>query len=389
MKIKYIIILYVLLIVKVTAQIYSENESIVPEIKKGNFDKELVEIEGVVEFWERVPQKTTIRYWLRDYWGKLIPVQSVIEHPIVNQKYKIKGTVQISSRRLRYNNTSTKRFIDEHSREEIKLVEETSSNGKEEEVEQKPSESELLLTDVLTEYNNVASTWYYDYSKVKQLIAEAKFNMSDGNETIANQKLIAAQGIIANPPFSRLFYLAIILIILIIAIIVSLFILLTGKSKNSSSIQPSPPLHREFDQSKLTVKTPEPEQTIGETIKLSVPPQGTLKVLKGRMEIVDGETELKEIRFYSLPNQNSNEFSFGRNTGAPYQHIQISHPTVSRDQARLLYSNGTYTIINKADPVSKNATKLNGIDIPLNESRTLKDGDKISMGVITMIYRDI
>jgi len=148
------------------------------------------------------------------------------------------------------------------------------------------------------------------------------------------------------------------------------------------------PQHREFDQSKLTVKAPEPAQTIGETIKIQVPPQGTLKVLNGRMEIIEGETELKEIRFYSLPNHTSQEFSFGRNTGAPYQHIQISHPTVSRDQARILHNNGAYTIINKADPVSKNATKLNGIDIPLNEAKSLKDGDKITMGVITMIYRD-
>lgn len=367
------------------AQIYTESESIIPEIKKGNFDKELVEIEGVVEFWERVPQKTTVRYWLRDYWGKLIPIQSINEHPIVNQKYKIEGTVQISDKRLSYNNTRTRRFIDEHSRIEIGVVIEEPQKPDQPTVE---SEEIILLKNVKRKLDAKKDNWIYDYSEIQNLITEAEFYIENGKILDAKQNLFNAELKIENPPFSRLLYLSVILIVLVITIVIVLIYLFVGKSKNGNKEENKKPIYREFDQSKLTVKTPQPVDTVGETIKLAVPPQGTLKVLKGRFEIIDGETELKEIRLYSLPNQNAQEFSFGRNAGAPYQHIQIANPTVSRDQARLLHSNGTYSLINKADPISKNATKLNGVDMPLNEAKQIKDGDKITMGVVSMVYRE-
>ena len=59
--------------------------------------------------------------------------------------------------------------------------------------------------------------------------------------------------------------------------------------------------------------------------------------------------------------------------------------TVSRKQAKIIFADGQYTIINYA-PESSNPTELNGRHLAVNESQVLKDGDKISMGEVTLLY---
>lgn len=382
----WLVILFVFSLVSISyPQIYSEKESIVPEIQKGSFDKELVRLEGVVVYWENVPQKTTVRYWLRDYWGNIIPIQSTQEHPIVNVKYRIEGTVQISAKRLSYKYVRTYRFIDEHSRVQLDNISSNNPVLLSIDKEQSKTEESLIATSKMI--NNRSNEWWYDFSKSKNLLSQANTNLQNKNFKLALQNSAKAQEALTNPQFSKLFYLAIILLVLIIAIIIAVLMLFVKKQPKQTKDYSG--MSRNInDQIEPTIKSPTPTQTVGETVKMTIPPPGTLKVLKGRMEIVDGETQLKEIRFYSLPQQTSLEFSFGRNPGEPYKHIQVNHPTVSRDQARLLYNNGSYTLINKADPVSKNATKINDEEIPINEARILKDGDKITMGVVSMIYRE-
>ncbi len=135
-----------------------------------------------------------------------------------------------------------------------------------------------------------------------------------------------------------------------------------------------------------TIRMPEPAETLeGATIKMHAPPPGTLKLLPGYFEVVAGDPKLKEIRLYKTSGQTEIETTIGRLPGEPYKHIQLKLPTVSRKQAKLVFSNGKYTLINYA-PEASNPTKINGMEMSVNESHPLEEGDRIGMGEVELVY---
>lgn len=179
-----------------------------------------------------------------------------------------------------------------------------------------------------------------------------------------------------------LFGTAVILLVLIGAL---LFYWLSNKSKTDvTTDQPSSSFPASLDTGPTDY--PEPAEFIEDkTIKMSAPPEGTLKLLPGRLEIASGYDKVKEIRFYKLPSQEETEFTFGRSSGAPYVHIQVKSPTVSSKQAKLIWMNGKYMMLNYA---TTNPTKVDDAELKKDQSVPISEGSRIDMGEVSFIFHD-
>ncbi len=114
------------------------------------------------------------------------------------------------------------------------------------------------------------------------------------------------------------------------------------------------------------------------------PMDGTLQLLPGRLELVAGGSEsmAREVRFVRVPGQEP-EVTFGRDEGAPFVHIRLNLPTVSRRQARLRFRDGRWILVNES---GTNPTLVAGEPVPTEGGgRVLADGDRVDMG--TVVYR--
>lgn len=119
------------------------------------------------------------------------------------------------------------------------------------------------------------------------------------------------------------------------------------------------------------------------TIKIFGAHDKTIRILPGRLTVLEGIEGQKELKFLSPPNSRNNEFTFGRNPGRTYSHFQIKSPTVSREQAKILISRDTYTLINYSQA---NPTAVNGEPLGVNDSYQLNSGDVISMGEVSLRF---
>jgi hypothetical protein len=133
------------------------------------------------------------------------------------------------------------------------------------------------------------------------------------------------------------------------------------------------------------LKVPPPEEMLeGKTVKIAIPPAGTLKLLPGRLIVVSGEDNVKELRFYRTKNQDENEILFGRAAGTSYNYVQLKSMTVSAKHAKMIYAGGKFTIINYS---STNPVKVNSKDLEVNGSSVLNDGDKVELGEVVFEFR--
>ncbi|HEU5210271.1 MAG TPA: FHA domain-containing protein [Longimicrobiales bacterium] len=119
-------------------------------------------------------------------------------------------------------------------------------------------------------------------------------------------------------------------------------------------------------------------------VRYHMPPEGTLQLLPGRLEVVEGRTDRGEIRFVRLSGDEP-VVTFGRAAGEPLAHIQLEAATVSRLHARMNFRDGSWHIANLShtNPVAVNGAPLgdNG------DSAELKDGDVLEMGEVVFRYR--
>jgi len=112
---------------------------------------------------------------------------------------------------------------------------------------------------------------------------------------------------------------------------------------------------------------------------------GTLQFLPGRLEVVDGESPGRDIRFVRTWGEVP-EITFGRVTGPPYRHVQLRSQTVSRQHARMQYVDGRWKLTNlsQTNPVLINGQALDSA----HGHRVLRDGDQIEMGEVVFRYRE-
>ncbi|WP_373058192.1 FHA domain-containing protein [Gemmatimonas sp.] len=122
----------------------------------------------------------------------------------------------------------------------------------------------------------------------------------------------------------------------------------------------------------------------GNSVRFSVPAEGTLQFLPGRLEIGSGFDAGREIRFVQVPGPDGTDITFGRNEGALYRHIQLRDQTVSRQHAVLQWREGRWSLRNLShtNPVAHNGAMLDTLDAPC-----LQDGDRIEMGEVIFTFR--
>jgi len=122
----------------------------------------------------------------------------------------------------------------------------------------------------------------------------------------------------------------------------------------------------------------------GHAIRFSVPAEGTLQFLPGRLEIGSGLDAGREIRFVHVPGPNGTEVTFGRTEGALYRHIQLRDKTVSRQHALLQWRDGHWYLRNlsETNPVARNGDELDTFD-----AECLQDGDRLEMGEVVFTFR--
>lgn len=118
-------------------------------------------------------------------------------------------------------------------------------------------------------------------------------------------------------------------------------------------------------------------------------PGQTVQFLPGRLEVLQGRAmEGQEIRFIRPDRAGDRAVvTFGRGEGAPYRHVQLKVPTVSRMHARMVLQPGTdsWTLENLS---TTNPVAVNGVDLPEGTPpRALADGDRVEMGEVVFIFR--
>jgi len=123
----------------------------------------------------------------------------------------------------------------------------------------------------------------------------------------------------------------------------------------------------------------------GHLIRYSVPAEGTLQFLPGRLEIAAGLDAGRDLRFVHVPGPNGMEVTFGRSEGELYRHIQLRDQTVSRTHARLRLHDNHWFLLNLSQT---NPVVRNGVLLTDSQEHQLDDGDRIEMGEVLFIFRN-
>ena len=124
----------------------------------------------------------------------------------------------------------------------------------------------------------------------------------------------------------------------------------------------------------------------GETVRFALPDEGTLQFLPGRLQVVVGPENGREIRFVRSPNTPDTDVTFGRSEGPPHRHVQLLVPTVSRRHAlmSLLDEHWSLQNLSATNPVTHNGRRLAPDEVvPL-----LVDGDRIEMGEVVFVFHN-
>lgn len=124
----------------------------------------------------------------------------------------------------------------------------------------------------------------------------------------------------------------------------------------------------------------------GKTVRFYQPSSsGTLQLLPGRLEVVQGEDRGQNIRFVRAPGSDT-QITFGRAEGPPHRHIQLRSQTVSREHARMQWGGDHWKIVNLSNT---NPALVNGQELGMDGAgRTLHDGDQIEMGEVVFEFRE-
>jgi hypothetical protein len=136
--------------------------------------------------------------------------------------------------------------------------------------------------------------------------------------------------------------------------------------------------------SPLTLRTATEPADTSDTIRLARPTEDAVQLLPARLEVVAGMPRRQDIRFVRTPGE-APHMILGREPAASPHHVTLTSSTVSRQHARVSYTNGQWKVVNLSttNPVIVNDRALPG---PRSE-RTLSDGDKIELGDVVLRFR--
>jgi hypothetical protein len=147
----------------------------------------------------------------------------------------------------------------------------------------------------------------------------------------------------------------------------------------------------------------------GASVRYWRPADGTLQFLPGRLEVIAGRDAGQEIRFVRTPGPDGTKVTFGRAEGAPYRHVQLREPTVSRAHACMMLdartpapaegaerggSNGDSRAprwrlenLSATNPVVVNGRPLAADESPASFA-VLSEGDRIEMGEVVFRFHE-
>jgi len=132
----------------------------------------------------------------------------------------------------------------------------------------------------------------------------------------------------------------------------------------------------------LDVELPLPVSS--ETIRFRRPVEEAVQLLPGRLEVLAGDAQHREIRFVKLPGEPM-QLILGRDSGPSAQYVALRSGTVSRRHAKLAFSDGRWAVANlsKTNPVVVNDEELSHSEAP----RPLDDGDRLELGEVVLRFR--
>jgi hypothetical protein len=303
------------------------------------FEDEVVEVEGFVTEYVEEDAKTTRFYYLKDSYGDIIMVRTTGAFPTVGERYRVSGPVSIDPEMNRP-------YISEQRRSQLSGT--TASD-----------------TDSGDDQNRDES--------------------AGGDGITANTILLMAIGIVVLLLFGLLIYV----------LYQRQRPQVAAQGGSSLSADTPPPTSEGGDSAgdgspgqASRESGPEPEDVVqDETVKMHVPPEGTLKFL-GSLEVVAGLDDIERIPLHRPPGQDGEEaeITIGRASGPPYKHVELKPRTVSSKQAKLIHD-GDCKVVNYASKES-NPTRVNGRPMELNESVEIEDGDVLTMGEVELRYSD-
>ena len=333
---------------------------------KTNPDKflnEIVTITGHVQQYIEDNAETTTVYYLRDDWGGSIKVRTDGAPPKVGLRYQVTGPVSKDSGAA-YSDS----YIFEKQRE---LLEDANAPG--EEAGGTQEGSAVVPGETTTPADDDEAVPGQEESVIGGSIGDFtdENNEIEGASTEINGEEDDVTGKGSWFDTNRLALFLGVVFILLVAVLI--YVINWYFSKQGSDDLNWP------DEKNAQVVE-------GKTIKMQVPPPGTLKLLPGRFEVTSGEDTVKEIRFFRPKGQTKAEITFGRAKGPAYTHVQLKPMTVSSRQAKITFEGETFRLINYPGKES-NPTRINDREMAVEESITLKPNDKISMGEIDFVYR--
>lgn len=125
---------------------------------------------------------------------------------------------------------------------------------------------------------------------------------------------------------------------------------------------------------------------LGHSLRFHRPPDGTLALLPGYLEVIGGPDAGHEVRFVRANESAPADITFGRKDGPPYRHVQLLEPTVSRTHARMSRDGERWRLTNlsRTNPVVVNGTALDGV----SNSQILQDRDVVEMGALVFRFHE-
>lgn len=123
----------------------------------------------------------------------------------------------------------------------------------------------------------------------------------------------------------------------------------------------------------------------GETVRFYRPSEQALQLLPGHLEVLEGATREREIRFVRVPGEPPHVI-LGRDAGPSPSAVGLGSTTVSRRHARLDFVDGRWHVMNlsRTNPLVVNDDQLADTDA----ARLLADGDRLELGEVVLRFHE-
>lgn len=158
---------------------------------------------------------------------------------------------------------------------------------------------------------------------------------------------------------------------------------------NGATRRPDAPVARPVavEPPRMNTRTPVtpryPEHDDTETIRFIRPVDDAVQLLPARLEVIEGKTPHKEIRFVRIPGEPVHVI-LGREVGLTPHYIGLESPTVSRRHARFDFADNQWVVKNlsRTNPLVVNDDEMFDTDV----ARPLADGDRLELGEVVLRF---